>query len=112
MQVRLRGRLAALVERLDHDEDTTGGLLHVLEDMHMLHPVVDRVRVFALGPCELTRDGDGLVVHADIRAGDGELWLHQESAEFGLASPKNLEGHLWSFMKPLARGTDTKGTAP
>lgn len=105
-------------------------------------------RVFGFGPGELTRDPDGLVVHAEIEAGDGELWLHPESSEFALATPNrlqgssgtmailvddvdehhrhaaaegatiryeptdqpygyreygavDLDGHLWSFMKPL-----------
>lgn len=50
------------------------------------------VRVFGLGPGELTRDEEGNVVHGEIEAGDGVLWLHPESPEFGLASPKTLGG--------------------
>jgi uncharacterized glyoxalase superfamily protein PhnB len=46
------------------------------------------VRVFGLGPGELTRAPDGRVVHGEIEAGDGVLWLHPESPELGLASPK------------------------
>ncbi len=105
--------------------------------------------VFGLGPCELTNDPEGNAVHGEVDAGSGSIWLHPESAEFGLASPAQLggasatmvvivddvdehhaaavergatvryapvdqpygyreygaldcEGHLWSFMKPLA----------
>ena len=144
----------------------TGDLLDVLEDMTMLDTTIDRrisilvcadieaehdylIRVFGLGPGELSRDPEGNAVHAEIHAGDGEFWLHVESDEFGLHAPKTLggasatmavmvddvdahhahaveqgadiryapvdqpygyreysatdpEGHLWSFMKPLA----------
>jgi len=162
---RLRGRLVTLVGTLESNEDTTGDLLNVLEDMTMLETTVDRriailvyedleaafdylIRVYGFGPGELMRDPDGNVVHAEIQAGDGEFWLHMESEAFALRSPKHLggasgtmavmvadvdahhryaveqgatiryapvdqeygyreysavdlEGHLWSFMKPL-----------
>src|SRR3954447_3814384 len=39
---RLRGRLAALVDTLASNGDTTGDLLSVLEDMTMLETTVDR----------------------------------------------------------------------
>jgi uncharacterized glyoxalase superfamily protein PhnB len=48
------------------------------------------IRVFRLGPGELTRDDYGNVVHGELQAGDGTVWLHPESAEFGLASPRTL----------------------
>lgn len=48
------------------------------------------IEVFGLGPGQLERDGDGNVVHAEIHAGDGMIWLHLESAEFGLASPATV----------------------
>lgn len=171
---RLRSRLVHLLDtidsnledHLDKHEAAVGDLLDVLEDMTMLETSINRrisilvyadieaahdylIRVFGLGPGELTRDPDGNAVHAEIEAGDGEFWLHMESPEFDLASPKNLggasgtmavmvddvdahhthavsegaeiryepvdqpygyreysavdpEGHLWSFMKPLA----------
>ncbi len=168
---RLRSRLVALLDTIDATNDSStgaavGDLLNVLEDMTMLDTNINRrisilvyadmeaahdylIRVFGLGPGEVTRDPDGNAVHAEIQAGDGEFWLHMESAEFQLASPKTLggssstmavivddvdahhanaveqgadicygpvdqpygyreysavdpEGHLWSFMKPLA----------
>ena len=159
---RLRARLTRLVEATGPDTDD---LLRLLEEMTMLDTVVQRriallvyadleaahdhlVRVFGLGPGELTRDGDGRPVHGELQAGDGVVWLHPESPEHGLASPRSvgastacmavmvddvdehfrhasaegativyepvdqpygyreygardLEGHLWSFMKPL-----------
>ena len=162
---RLRSRLLKLVGTLESTEDTTGDLLSVLEDMTMLETTLDRriailvyedieaaynylIDVYGFGPGELMRDPDGNVVHGEIQAGDGEFWLHTESEEYSLRSPKNLgassgtmavmvddvdahhryaaergatvqyepvdqpygfreysavdlEGHLWSFMKPL-----------
>ena len=106
---RLRARLVRLVESLESNESTTGGLLDVLEDMIMTRPVVDQrisiivyddidaafthlVDVYALGPGEVTRDETGRAVHAAINAGDGEVWLHPETSEYGLASPKHLQG--------------------
>ncbi len=47
-------------------------------------------RVFALGPGELTSDPDGVIVHGEVEAGSGTIWLHPESADFGLASPAAL----------------------
>lgn len=108
-QQRLRSRLAHVVNQLDSPGDTTGALLNVLEDMHMTQPTLDRrlsilvcaeieaefdylIEVFALGPGELSRNDDGRAVHAAIRAGDGEVWLHPESEQFGLASPTHLGG--------------------
>ena len=46
--------------------------------------------VYALGPGELARAPDGSVVHGELHAGDGQLWLHPESEEFGLKSPLSL----------------------
>ena len=106
---RLRGRLLRLADNLESNEDTTGDLLSVLEDMNMLETTLNRriailvyedieaafdylSRVFGFGPGELTRDPDGNVVHGEIEAGDGEFWLHNESEPFGLKSPANLGG--------------------
>ncbi len=121
-QQRLRARLAALVERLERDDDPSADLLAILEDMAMLQPALDRrisilvyadleaayhylVRVFALGPSELTRDDDGAVVHGVVQAGDGEVWLHAESEQFGLASPKRL-GAATATMAVLVDDVD------
>ena len=43
--------------------------------------------MFGLVGGELTRDGDGRVVHGEVFAGDGVIWMHQESEAFRLASP-------------------------
>ncbi|MDQ0375313.1 MerR family transcriptional regulator [Cellulomonas humilata] len=106
------------------------------------------VERFGLLPGALVRDGAGRVVHGEVHAGDGVIWLHPEQASYRLASPAtvgattasvavlvddvdahhqrsveagvevrqapvdqdygyrvysayDLEGHLWSFMRPL-----------
>ena len=164
---RLRGRLARLLSQPDEEGSSRShDLLEVLEEMTAIDAGVQRrisilvyadleaaydylIRCFGLQPGELTRDDEGRVVHAELEAGDGVLWLHRETSEFALASPRTLgaatgmvavlvddvdahhrraveqgvtiryaptdqpygyreygaydcEGHLWSFMKPLA----------
>jgi DNA-binding transcriptional MerR regulator len=99
---RLRTSLAHLLT-----EPHTEGLLAVLEEMTMLDTTVQRrisilvyadleeasaflTRVFGLGPGQLTRTEDGTVVHGELQAGDGVVWLHPEAPEFGLSSPRTL----------------------
>lgn len=101
---RLRSGLVQLLA--DTDSNATD-LMEVLTDMTNLdRPVEQRIQilvyvdleaamdflvdVFDLGPGELTRDGDGVPVHGAVDAGDGQIWLHPESPEFGLASPRSL----------------------
>ncbi|MDQ1386314.1 MAG: hypothetical protein QOG65_3693 [Actinomycetota bacterium] len=106
----LRARLAQLVGAIQtSDRFPTDDLLEVLEEMTMLDSTVQRrisilvysdlqaafdylERVFGLGPGELTRAGDGKIVHGEIQAGDGVVWLHPEAPEFGLLSPRSLGG--------------------
>ena len=105
---RLRGRLARLLTAAHADDPLpTDDLLELLEEMTMLDTTVQRriailvyadieaahdylVRVFGLGPGQLTRDDDGNVVHGEVQAGDGVVWLHPESPAFQLASPRTL----------------------
>ncbi len=104
---RLRASLVQLLAETKTDGDPTAILMEVLTDMTTLdQPVQQRIQilvytdleaaldyliaVFGLGPGELTRDADGAPVHASVDAGDGVIWLHPESAEFGLASPQTL----------------------
>lgn len=162
----LRRQVSTVVRSLaEGAPPTTDHLIHLLEEMTMLHATLERrisilvyadleaahawlARTFGLIPGELTRDDTGTVVHAELDAGDGVVWLHREAPEFALASPQtvgaatgtvavmvddvdahfrhaqaegatiryepvdqpygyreysavDLEGHLWSFMKPL-----------
>ncbi|MCU1428210.1 MAG: hypothetical protein JWL83_2210 [Actinomycetia bacterium] len=112
---KLRGRLTQLVGSMGTtDGPLTDDLLEVLEEMTMLDTTVQRrisilvysdleaayeylVRVFGLGPGELTRDDDGRVVHGELQAGDGVVWLHPESPDFGLLSPRSLGGSTASM---------------
>ena len=105
---RLRSRLARLLSLIGTSNGPlTNELIQVMEEMTMLDSPVQQgisvlvyadlesayhylVRVFALGPGQLTRDDAGRVVHGELQAGDGLVWLHPESAEFGLASPRSL----------------------
>jgi MerR family transcriptional regulator, thiopeptide resistance regulator len=105
---RLRARLVHLASSMPNCEGPlTDDLLNVLEEMTMLDTTVQRrisilvysdleaaynflVEVFGLGPGQLTRDESGRVHHGEIQAGDGVVWLHPESPDFGLASPRTL----------------------
>jgi len=48
------------------------------------------VLVFGFTAGELTRDQTGKVVHGEVFAGDGVIWMHPESADHRLASPATL----------------------
>lgn len=48
------------------------------------------VTVFGFAPGELTRDGEGTVVHGEVYAGDGVIWMHRESEDHRLVSPARL----------------------
>ena len=107
-EARLRSRLTHVLASTAASAPTdTGQLLEILEDMNMLETTVERrisihvyqdleeaytflTEVFGLGPGELTRDDEGNVVHGEVQAGDGVIWLHPESPEFGLRSPRSL----------------------
>ncbi|MEO6571841.1 MAG: MerR family transcriptional regulator [Ilumatobacteraceae bacterium] len=103
---RLRAGLTAALADLDDDRDPTHDLMHILEDM-MNNTLVKRrisilvyrdlaaahtflVDVFGFTPGDITTEPGGTVVHAEVIAGDGVIWLHQESDEFGLASPASV----------------------
>lgn len=104
--VRLRSRLAELLATIgEGNHSGTDRLLDVMEEMTMLDTTVQRrisylvyadlenayeylVRVFGLGPGHLTRDANGRIVHGELQAGDGVIWLHPERPQSGLASPR------------------------
>lgn len=163
----LRRRVGNLVRAAAEDHrPNPDDLIDLLEEMDMTDTALERrisilvyrdpeaahawlAEAFGLVPGELTRDDTGTVVHAELEAGDGVVWLHREAPEFQLASPatlggangsmavmvddvdahheraaaagaevvyppvdqpygyreysaRDLEGALWSFMKPLA----------
>jgi MerR family transcriptional regulator, thiopeptide resistance regulator len=49
------------------------------------------VDVFGFGPGGVQRDGQGLVVHGEVTAGDVVLWLHRVSPEHEMASPSTMD---------------------
>ena len=102
----LRNKVARLMSGAT-DSPLTHDLLELMEEMTMLDATVQRrisilvysdleaayeflVRVFGLGPGELARDDDGNVVHGELRAGDGVVWIHPEAPAFDMASPRTL----------------------
>jgi MerR family transcriptional regulator, thiopeptide resistance regulator len=56
----------------------------VYEDIPAAHDYL--VRVFGFGAGRVDRDADGQPVHAELRAGDGVVYLHRVAPEFGVAS--------------------------
>jgi uncharacterized glyoxalase superfamily protein PhnB len=63
------------------------------------------VRVFGLGPGQLVRDDEGRVIHGEVEAGDGSIWLHVESPEFGLSSPRS-RGEATATMAVIVDDVD------
>ncbi len=104
----LRRRLAAMLRAAGAEGDpSTERLLETMEVMAMLDDALQRrisilvyddipavhawlVRVFGLGAGRLELDDHGRSVHGEVQAGDGMIWLHPASPQFGLASPKTL----------------------
>jgi uncharacterized glyoxalase superfamily protein PhnB len=48
------------------------------------------VRGFGFGAGRVDRDGEGRPVHAEVRAGEGVIYLHRVAPEFGIASRASL----------------------
>jgi DNA-binding transcriptional MerR regulator len=105
---RLRERVRTVEERLmSGSEPTAAELVGVLaglpdteasatrrltlliyRDLETAHAHLVEVFGFAAG--DLARDDEGEVVHAEVFAGDGVIWMHRESEQFRLASPATL----------------------
>lgn len=104
----MAGQQAELDDLLERDEDDGDVLIEALTATQapsgIDRPIVALVyadleaacdfleRVFQLGPSRVDRDADGRVVHAEVRCGIADVWMHQESAEHRLASPVSLGG--------------------
>lgn len=58
----------------------------VYEDIEAAHDFL--IESFGFTSGGLYRDGDGAVVHAEVRAGDSAVWLHRVTAEHEMASPR------------------------
>lgn len=103
---RRRAQLTRLVERVTaQDPSGMSDLIELLEEMTMLEMTIQSriativaadieamhaylVRVFGFAPGEITKDETGHVHLGVVHGGDGEIWLHPESEEFRMVSPK------------------------
>lgn len=83
-------------------------MLLVYTDLGAAHAWL--VRTFGLLPGALVRDDTGQVVHAELHAGDGVIWLHQEQESYQLASPRSL-GASTASVAVLVDDVDTHHTA-
>jgi MerR family transcriptional regulator, thiopeptide resistance regulator len=113
---RLQRRLVAMTAALDRDDmPSAEDLLGTLEEMTMLETVVQKritllvyadieaahdylVNVFGLGAGQLSRDDAGTVLHGEVEAGDGVIWMHRVSREYGLDSPRSLGASSAALM--------------
>jgi uncharacterized glyoxalase superfamily protein PhnB len=58
------------------------------EDIAATHDFL--VEAFGFESAGLERDGEGAVVHGEVRAGERRIWLHRVTAEHGLVTPRSL----------------------
>lgn len=86
------GELLAVLSGLVTDEATMTRRLTLLVYRDIEAAQRYLVEAFGLGEGPLTKDGTGKVVHGEVYAGDGVIWMHQEQPELGLASPETLGG--------------------
>ncbi|MGD9791950.1 MAG: MerR family transcriptional regulator [Acidimicrobiia bacterium] len=103
----LRNAVTTALTDLANANDPTDDLLGVLSAMDLVDNPLRRrisilvyrdlaaahrylVEVFGFTPGEVTVAPDGTVVHAEVFAGDGVIWLHPETEEYRLASPATL----------------------
>jgi uncharacterized glyoxalase superfamily protein PhnB len=61
----------------------------VYADIEAAHDFL--VRAFGFESGGIERDGQGRVVHGEVRTGESVIWLHRVIAEHKLASPASLE---------------------
>ncbi len=98
-------------------ESTIQRRISILACRDLVRAYEHLVRVFGLGPGQLSRVVHGRVVHGELEAGDGMVWLHPESERFRLLSPstvgaatgmvavlvEDLDAH---FRRAVAEGAD------
>lgn len=84
--------LPELLDALEHRRDVVQRRITLLvyADLEAAHDFL--VSVFGFAPGPLTYDDDGIAVHGVVIAGDGQVWLHPESQEARLSSPRHLGG--------------------
>jgi uncharacterized glyoxalase superfamily protein PhnB len=64
--------------------------LLVYENIAAAHDFL--VHAFGFAPGGIERDGQGIPVHAEVRAGDAVIWLHRVAPDHQLFSPRVLPG--------------------
>ncbi|MEO6627254.1 MAG: MerR family transcriptional regulator [Aquihabitans sp.] len=94
--------LLAAMEHSDHGLRRRISIL-VYADLDAAYEFL--VNSFGLTPGEVTADPSGDTVHAEVYAGDGVIWLHPETAEYRLASPKT-HGTSTSMMAVMVDDVD------
>lgn len=92
----------AAMERSDHGLRRRISIL-VYSDLRAAYDFL--VDSFGLTPGEVTENDAGEVVHAEVYAGDGVIWLHPETEEYRLASPRS-QGSSTSMMAVLIDDVD------
>lgn len=65
-------------------------VLLVYENIPAAHDFL--VEAFGFAPGGIERDGQGIPVHAEVRAGDAVIWLHRVTPGHQLFSPRTLPG--------------------
>ena len=93
--------------------------LLVYKDIRAAHDFLVEAFGFTSGGVE--RDDNGEVAHAEVRAGDAKVWLHQVSADSGLQSAQELPASSGGLVilvddvdkhyeRARAHGARTEGT--
>ncbi len=70
--------------------------LLVYEDIERAHDFL--VDAFGFGAGGVERDGDGQVVHGEVVAADGRIWLHRVTPEHELASPHSMNAQTGGLV--------------
>src|SRR6266540_2156075 len=120
---RIRTRLAVLLDSAGAtDGRLSDELLTLLEEMTMLDTTAQRritllvyadiaaahdwlVRVFGLGPASVAVMVDDVDAHYRHATSEGATIVYEPVDQpygYRVYSAHDLEGHLWSFMKPFA----------
>lgn len=107
----LRRQLGGLMERINQQRAvgvaSVAELVQAIEEMNAMSTTIRRriallvyedieaaqrflVDVFDLGAGPLVRNEAGVVVHGEVIAGDGVIWLHPVSEQYRLQSPRVL----------------------
>jgi uncharacterized glyoxalase superfamily protein PhnB len=62
----------------------------VYEDIRSAHDFL--VDTLGFTPVELVEDGEGTVIHGEVRAAERRIWLHLVAPDHGLSTPETLGG--------------------